>query len=178
MRKLLANRKGFTLIELMIVVAIIGILAAVAIPAFLRYIRDSKTAEAQENLSAISKGALAYYDEEHNTATADDLTAGATGNIITGRYPVAAAACSDTGNQAGQKQTPNTAFYTTGVWKSLRFNISKPHYYQYCYDGQTDAFTATAQATLDSSATASDSIFILSGAVQDGRPVVGNPIEQ
>jgi len=47
------NQKGFTLIELMIVVAIIGILAAIAIPNFLNYQLKSKTAEAKTNIGAI-----------------------------------------------------------------------------------------------------------------------------
>ena len=55
--------KGFTLIELMIVVAIIAILAAIAIPNYLRYAMKSKTAEATTNLGAIRTGEEAYYAE-------------------------------------------------------------------------------------------------------------------
>ncbi|MDH4229486.1 MAG: prepilin-type N-terminal cleavage/methylation domain-containing protein, partial [Nitrospirota bacterium] len=47
------NQKGFTLIELMIVVAIIGILAAVAIPNFLQYQAKSKQSEARVLLSGL-----------------------------------------------------------------------------------------------------------------------------
>jgi len=57
--------KGFTLIELMIVVAIIGILAAVAIPAFIKYIRKSKTVEATEGLDKINQGAKSYFQADH-----------------------------------------------------------------------------------------------------------------
>src|SRR5258706_1727359 len=57
--------KGFTLIELMIVVAIIGILAAVAIPAFMKYIRRSKTVEASNNISKMYQSSVAYYESEH-----------------------------------------------------------------------------------------------------------------
>ena len=55
--------KGFTLVELMIVVAIIGILAAIAIPNFVNYQAKSKQAEAQTSLKSIYTVELAYFAE-------------------------------------------------------------------------------------------------------------------
>ena len=57
------TNKGFTLIELMIVVAIIGILAAIAIPNFLRFQLKSKTSEGKVNLAAIRTAQESYQAE-------------------------------------------------------------------------------------------------------------------
>ena len=57
----LRSKKGFTLIELMIVVAIIGILAAIAIPNFLRFQAKSKQSEAKTNLGGIFTAEIAYF---------------------------------------------------------------------------------------------------------------------
>ena len=61
----LRSKKGFTLIELMIVVAIIGILAAIAIPNFLKFQAKSKQSEAKTNLGAIYTGQIAYFGEQN-----------------------------------------------------------------------------------------------------------------
>ena len=55
------KRKGFMLIELLIVVAILGILAAVAIPNFIGMTDEAKVARIQADLSAIGSAAEVYY---------------------------------------------------------------------------------------------------------------------
>ena len=57
------NQKGFTLIELMIVVAIIGILAAIAIPNFLKYQAKARQTEAKTNLGGIFVASTSYFGE-------------------------------------------------------------------------------------------------------------------
>ena len=63
MKKLHVRKGGFTLIELMIVVAIIGILAAIAIPNFLRFQLKAKSSEGKTNLAAIRTSEQSFYSE-------------------------------------------------------------------------------------------------------------------
>jgi type IV pilus assembly protein PilA len=64
MFKSFRKQEGFTLIELMIVVAIIGILAAIAIPNFLQYQMKSRQSEAKTNLQAIKTSEVSFQGEQ------------------------------------------------------------------------------------------------------------------
>lgn len=146
MRKL-RKGKGFTLIELMIVVAIIGILAAVAIPAFMKYIRRSKTSEATLNLRKLFDSSVSYYGGEH---------AARNGGILDRQFPVTNAftpvdtACND---GESKKFAPDASLWTTPTWEALNFAINDPALFQYQYvaagSNEGANFTAGAQGDLD-----------------------------
>lgn len=76
-------QKGFTLIELMIVVAIVGILAAVAIPAYQDYLKRSKMSEVAAALSAC-KTSYSEYIAAFNAIPPDINAAGCTGQGVGG----------------------------------------------------------------------------------------------
>lgn len=112
---------GFTLVELMIVVAILGILAAVAIPAYIGYVRRSKTSEATSNLNMLFKGAATYYEQER---TGGGLTATASFYCTVASIAMAPA---DPGIQKQHMNFPGNAT----EWSALGFSEADYIYFGY-----------------------------------------------
>ncbi len=168
------QKSGFTLIELMIVVAIIGILAAIAIPGFSRYMRDAKNSEATGMLRSVADGATVYYNAEHvfDAAGFDIRKDFFPGCEETGE-PTACSGVKDwDGTQEiGQRISPEDPGLKLKEppWTKLNFAINKPFLYVIEYTSDptpsTSTFTATAIGSLE---TSEDSIFRIMGNANGG----------
>lgn len=112
-------QKGFTLIELMIVVAIIGILAAIAIPAYQDYIARSQASEASSILGGFKTPMSEYWGNEGAIpTTVSDITANP---VTTGKYVTETnVTTADYGGTANNEIVFTATFASSGVSKKLQ----------------------------------------------------------
>ena len=145
MRNFFKKRRAYTLIELMIAVAIIGVLASIAIPAFTKYMKRARTAEALTSIRKIYDGEVAYYQIDHiledgSSVASQFVEAGPTPDRIPGVNKV-------TGN------------WNSLQWEAIKFAVDSPVLYMYEVNalgtGRDALFYAIAQGDLDGDGTTS-----------------------
>jgi prepilin-type N-terminal cleavage/methylation domain-containing protein len=69
-----ANRKGFTLIEILIVVVIVAILAAISVPIYVEYVKSARASDAKTTINAVWQAAQVFYQDKGEwPATIEDL---------------------------------------------------------------------------------------------------------
>jgi type IV pilus assembly protein PilA len=187
-----SQNRGFTLVELMIVVAIIGILAAMAVVGYSKFMRSSKTAEAKTALGMMTKGNIAEYNRENGET--DTLAVGSASAAFSNAVcdKASGAVPGTFANVQGKKYQSKGTDWTADQavdathphgkgFSCLKFSMDTPQAYQYDYDASNynasgATFTATANGDLNNDNTQSH--FNYRGKVQDGKVTLAPTIEE
>lgn len=157
---------GFTLVELMVVVIILGILASTALVASTGKVRRARASEAASNLSKVFQGQLAYLPVAQERGYASFVDAPPLPREPPGaaRYPA------------------NVGLWASNPgWSAIGFAIDTPHFFQYACPANEISFTARALGDLDGDRTQSTfervGRIVVPGEVQNFGLVVSNELE-
>jgi len=142
----------------MIVVAIVGVLAVIAVFSIRKYMENAKTAEARDKLGQIAKDSGVAYDRT-TLASSTVYAVGQKSNLQHAlcKSATATVPSAQTSIQGRKYQSSSADWYAgdglTG-WRCLKFSMSDPQYYMYSYSaptvtGTSAAFTATANGDLN-----------------------------
>jgi Tfp pilus assembly protein PilE len=140
--------------EGMMIVSTIGILAAVAIPAFMDYMKKSKKTEASLQLNKLGKNLKVFY-------------------ITESRFPAGEAALTPSTNccqgPAGKCESTR-AMWQQPVWQALDFEIADPHRFKYSY--RSDGTTVVAEAVGDLDCDGQTITYRLEASAPNGDPTI------
>ncbi len=136
MSKLLRNQKGFTLIEILVVVIIVAILAAIAVPIYMSYVEKARSAEAQTAISSIRKAFDIYYNTYGSTDGYDiedalkDSKLG-TSTLNNWEFEVV-------GNPPTKYVATSTSEFAAGEGKQVEYDVEEAQYHGYGIDEFTE----------------------------------------
>lgn len=179
---------GFTLVELMIVVAIVGVLAVLAVYGVRKYIANAKTAEARNSLGQIGKDAVSAYEGERmsgavmaeGASTAVLRAICQTGSAGTG-IPAAPPQAAKYQSSKADWSPANDVASNLG-WPCLKYEMTAPQYYSYKYGSDSAAgttgtsFSSTAMGDLNGDGTSST--FTMLGSIQTGRLLLAPSVKE